>query len=62
MKSSKSLGSVSPLSRRVFSAQDGARQKVKIFPEPSGNKLSESVLKFFFTLSVARTATESLSS
>ncbi len=41
----KSLGSVLPLSRQVFSAQDGARQKLKICPEPSGNKLSESVLK-----------------
>ena len=41
----KPLGSVPPFSRRVFSAQDGARQKLKICPEPSGNKLSESVFK-----------------
>jgi hypothetical protein len=41
----KPLGSVSPFSRQVFSAQDGARQKLKIFPKPSGNKLSESVFK-----------------
>jgi hypothetical protein len=33
---------VSPIYRWVFSAQDGARE---ICPEPSGNKLSESVLK-----------------
>ncbi len=39
------LGSVLLLSRQVFLAQDGARQKVKICPEPSGNKLSESVFK-----------------
>ncbi len=39
----KPLRSVSPLSRRVFSAQkNGARQKLKVCPEPSGNKLSES--------------------
>jgi hypothetical protein len=36
---------VSQLSRQVFSAQDGARQNLKIFPEPSGNQRSESVLK-----------------
>jgi hypothetical protein len=41
----KPLGSVSPLFRRVFSAQDGDRQKLKICPEPSGNKLSEFVFK-----------------
>jgi hypothetical protein len=41
----KPLGSVPPFSRRVFSAQDGARQKLKICPEQSGNKLSESVIK-----------------
>jgi hypothetical protein len=41
----KPLGSVLPLSRWVFSAQDGARQKLKTCPEPSGNKLSESFLK-----------------
>jgi hypothetical protein len=41
----KLLGSVLPFSRRVFSAQDGARQKLRICPEPSGNKLSESVFK-----------------
>jgi hypothetical protein len=39
----KPLGSVSPLSRRVFLAQDSARQKLNVCPEPSGNKLSESV-------------------
>jgi hypothetical protein len=39
----KSLGSVWPLSRWVFSAKDGARQKLNICPEPSGKKLSESV-------------------
>jgi hypothetical protein len=38
----KPLRSVSPLSRRIFSAQDGARQKLKTCPEPSGHKLSES--------------------
>jgi hypothetical protein len=36
----KPLGSVSFLSRRVFSAQNGARHKPKVCPEPSGNKLS----------------------
>ncbi len=41
----KSLGSVPPFSRQVFSDQDGARQKLKICSEPSGNKLSESVSK-----------------
>ncbi len=41
----KPLGSVSPLSRWVFSAQESARQKLKIGPEPSRNKLSESVFK-----------------
>ncbi len=40
----KPLRSVSQLSRWVFSAQDVARQKLKLFSEPSGNKLSESVL------------------
>jgi hypothetical protein len=32
----------------VFSAQDGARKKLKICPEPSGNKLSESVFKILY--------------
>ncbi len=41
----KPLGSVSLLSRRVFSAQDGARQKLKRCSEPSGNRLSENVIK-----------------
>jgi hypothetical protein len=41
----KPLGSVPPFSRQVFSVQDGARQKLNICPEPSGNKLSESVFK-----------------
>ncbi len=41
------------ISRRVFSAQDGVRQKLKICPELPGNKLSESVLKIL--LSVALT-------
>jgi hypothetical protein len=41
----KPLRSVSPLCRRVFSAQDGARQKLKICPELSGNRLSDSVFK-----------------
>ncbi len=41
----KPFGSVPPFSRWVFSAQDGARQKLKICPEPSVNKLSESVFK-----------------
>jgi hypothetical protein len=40
---SKPLGSLSPLSRRVFLAQDGARQELKIREEPSRNKLSEYV-------------------
>jgi hypothetical protein len=53
----KPLRSAPSFYRRVFSAHDGARQKLKIFPEPSGNKLSESVFKKFITLSVARTAT-----
>jgi hypothetical protein len=43
----KPLGSVPPFSRQVFSAQESARQKLKIRPEPSGNKLSESVFKNF---------------
>ncbi len=34
---------MSPLSSWVFSAQGGARQKLKICPELPGNKLSESV-------------------
>jgi hypothetical protein len=46
----KPLGSVSPLSRQVFSAQDGARQKLKICPEPSGNKLSEYFLKILYVV------------
>jgi hypothetical protein len=33
------------LSRWVFSDQDGIRQKLKIFLEPSSNKLSEYVLQ-----------------
>jgi hypothetical protein len=41
----KRLGSVLPLSRQVFSAQGGVRQKLKVCPEPSGNKLSESFFK-----------------
>jgi hypothetical protein len=41
----KPLRSVPPFSRLVFSAQESARQKLKIRPEPSGNKLSESVFK-----------------
>jgi hypothetical protein len=41
----KPLGSVLLFSRRVISAQDGARQKLKRCPGPSGNKLSEYVLK-----------------
>jgi hypothetical protein len=40
----KPFGSVLLFSRQVFSAQDSARQKLKIRPKPSGNKLSESVL------------------
>ncbi len=40
----KPLGSVSLFFRLVFLAQDGARLKLKICPEPSGNKLSESFL------------------
>jgi hypothetical protein len=39
----KLLESVSLLSKRVSSAQDGARQKLKICSESSGNKLSEHV-------------------
>jgi hypothetical protein len=39
----KPLGSELLLSRWVFSVQDGARQKFKIDPEPSGNRLSEYV-------------------
>jgi hypothetical protein len=41
----KPLGSGPLFSRQVFSAQDGARQKLKICPELSGNELSESVFK-----------------
>ncbi len=41
----KPLGSVSPFSRRVFLTQDGGRQKLRTCPEPSRNKLSESVFK-----------------
>jgi hypothetical protein len=33
------------LSRRVFSAQDGPRKKLKICPKPPGNELSEYVFK-----------------
>jgi hypothetical protein len=36
----KPLGSLSPLSRWIFLAQDGDRQNLKICPEPSGNKIS----------------------
>ncbi len=43
--SAKPLGLVLLLSRRVFSAQDGARQKLKRFPDSSGNKLSAYVFK-----------------
>jgi hypothetical protein len=39
---------VSPLFRRVFSAQDGARQKLKICPEPSENKLPGLFLKILY--------------
>jgi hypothetical protein len=41
----KPLGTVFQLSCWVFSAQDGARQKLKMYPEPSGNKLLEYVFK-----------------
>jgi hypothetical protein len=46
----KPLGSVPPLSRGVFSAQDGAKQKLKIFPQPSGNMLSKSVFKILYVV------------
>ncbi len=46
--------------REGFSAQDGARQKLKICPELSGNKLSESVFKNSGRLSVAQTATKNI--
>jgi hypothetical protein len=39
------LGSVSSLSRQVFSAQDGPRKKLKIDTEPPWNELSEYVFK-----------------
>jgi hypothetical protein len=56
----KPLGSVSPLSRRVFSAQDGARQKLKTYVQ---NRLEINFLNLFLkicTLSVARTASENV--
>ncbi len=55
---SKPLGSVLPLSRQVCSAQDGARQKLKMCPEPSGNKLS-GFFKFYM-LSIAGMAMENI--
>jgi hypothetical protein len=48
----KPLGLVSPLYRQVFLAQDGARQNLKICPEPSGNKLSESILKILYVVCI----------
>jgi hypothetical protein len=39
----KTLGSELLLSRQVFSAQNGARKKLRICPEPLGNKRSEYV-------------------
>ncbi len=36
---------MSPLSRQVFSTQDEARQKLKICPDSTRNKLSESDFK-----------------
>jgi hypothetical protein len=41
----KPLGSMLLLSRRVFSAQDGARQKLEKCLELPGNKLSKPVFK-----------------
>jgi hypothetical protein len=43
----KPLGSVSPFYRQVL---DGARQKLKIGPEPPGSKLFECVLKILYII------------
>jgi hypothetical protein len=44
----KPLGSVPPFSRRVFSAQDGARQKLKI--RYVQNRLERSFLNLFLKI------------
>jgi hypothetical protein len=46
----KPLGSVLPISRRVFSAQDVARQKLKISPKPSEISFLNLFLKVLYVV------------